>query len=265
MFRDLLSARKIQVGLIFFVVVVTGSLLYNWHVQRTTTAEFARTDPVLQPVKNKSEMPSTEHIVGTSIVDFEQVETPLGVSDDAQVSEDTDMSPIDEGSEAADMADAFLPDGVVSKEALTGEVPVSPYGFGPYPEVPADFPETIQAPWNWPEDLRHKLQDHLRNFELMTRVLIKLWNEGDHAFTGGEIYNDTVYPKYPNTVYVRYTGDLEEVADGFIEGESTDISAGPGVSDQDIKMIRDGETPPGIRILDMDTDGINAYSFLNLK
>ena len=100
----------------------------------------------------------------------------------------------------------------------------------------------------------------------MTRVLIRLWNQGDKDFTGGEIHqNSIVFPRYPNTVYVRHTADFEEVEDGFTEGSSADISAGPGVSDQDIERIMNGETPPGIRILDMDTDGINAYRFLNLQ
>ena len=42
MFGDLLSSRMIQAGLVFFVVVVGGSLLYSWHVHRTTEAELAR-------------------------------------------------------------------------------------------------------------------------------------------------------------------------------------------------------------------------------
>ena len=50
MFRNILSSRLIQVGLVFFVLIVGGSLLYNWHVQRTTKAELARTDVVLQDV-----------------------------------------------------------------------------------------------------------------------------------------------------------------------------------------------------------------------
>ena len=46
MFGDLLSSRMIQAGLVFFVLVVGGSLLYSWHVHRTTDAEFPRPDAV---------------------------------------------------------------------------------------------------------------------------------------------------------------------------------------------------------------------------
>ena len=265
MFRDILSgSRVIFIGLVFFVLVVGGSFLYSWHVHRTTDAKLAETQHKVQPLVNKNETRTAANTTDTSKVDFEQAETSPEI-DDSQMPDNMGASPIDETSEMLDMADAFLPDDFVSEETPTEEVPVSPFGFGPYPEVPADLPETIHIPWNWSQEMRHKFQDHLRDFELMTRVLIKLWNEGDHGFTGGEMQNGIVYPKYPDTVYVRYTADFEEVEDGFIESSSVDISAGHGVSDQDIEMIRKGETPPGIRVLDMDVDGINAYSFLNLK
>ena len=132
MFRGLLSSRLIQVGLVFFVVVVSGSLLYSWHVHRTTDAEFPQTDVVLHETR------SEQDTVDTSTVDFEQSETPLEL-DDLQMADDTDVSQIDEASEMLEMADAFLPDDMVSEEAPAEDVPVSPFGFGPYPEVPEDY------------------------------------------------------------------------------------------------------------------------------
>lgn len=41
MFKDLLSSRWIQGGLVFFVVVLSGSQLYSWHVRRTALLESA--------------------------------------------------------------------------------------------------------------------------------------------------------------------------------------------------------------------------------
>lgn len=107
MFRALLSSRLIQVGLVFFLVVVSGSLLYSWQTRRATVAEFTRTDVV--PHETLSE----QDTVDTNTVDFEQSETPLEV-DDLQKSEDTDVAPIDETSEMLEMVDAFLPDDMVS-------------------------------------------------------------------------------------------------------------------------------------------------------
>ena len=42
--------------------------------------------------------------------------------------------------------------------------------------------------------------------ELIYRVLIKLWNQGDHGFINGAFRdNDSkVYPLYPDVVYVKW-------------------------------------------------------------
>ena len=44
MFRDLLSSRLILGGLVFFVLVIGGSLLYSWHALRTTESDMERHD-----------------------------------------------------------------------------------------------------------------------------------------------------------------------------------------------------------------------------
>ena len=55
MFRDILSgSRAIFLGLVFFVLVVGRSLLYSWHVHRTTEAESLRTD-VVSERENRNE------------------------------------------------------------------------------------------------------------------------------------------------------------------------------------------------------------------
>ena len=49
MFRDILSSRSLIIGLVFFAVIVTSSLLYNRHVRRVTQEELARTQQIVQP------------------------------------------------------------------------------------------------------------------------------------------------------------------------------------------------------------------------
>ncbi len=69
MFADLCATRAIQAGLVFFLLVVGRSLLYSWHVHRTTDAELAYlgADPgVLQ-----NEPQTTQHTIDTSPVDFQ--------------------------------------------------------------------------------------------------------------------------------------------------------------------------------------------------
>ena len=68
MFRDMLSgSRAILVGLVFFVLVVGGSLLYSWHAHRTTDAELAETQRKVQPFKKlQVRLTKTETFFGRS-------------------------------------------------------------------------------------------------------------------------------------------------------------------------------------------------------
>ena len=135
MFRDLLSSRLIQAGLAFFVLCVGGSLLHSWHVHRTTDAEFGKRPPAVSSIENKPE-------TSTSAVDFqtEGVTNTPNETTDTQIPETTEALP----NADLDLADAFLPDDFVSEEeAPAEEVAVSPFGFGPYPEVPAGVPNIM--------------------------------------------------------------------------------------------------------------------------
>ena len=139
MFRDILSgSRAVLFGLVFFVLVVGGSLLYSWHVHRTTDAEVAETQCKVQPLENKNGAHTAADTVDTSAMDFEHAGTDVE-TDDAQMSDDTDISSIDEASEFTDVASAFLPDDFVSEEAPAEDVPVSPHGFGTLSKNPNRF------------------------------------------------------------------------------------------------------------------------------
>ena len=245
MFRGILSNRLIQVGLVFFVVVVGGSLLYSWQTDRTTDAEFAGINVV--PHQTRSE----QDTVDTSTVDFEQAETPLE-ADDSQMSDDTDVSPIDETSEMLDMADAFLPDDFVSEEEPAEDVPVSPFGLGPYPEVPSDYPFT---PF-WfryqkdPERYDAKYDtEFLKSKELLNRIMVKAWTEGVRDFTGGSFSLTTgkYYLHLPNTIYVEY-GEPISNDDGTVTTPISSYTSG-NVHLTHEQMQR-GTAPAGVRVIE---------------
>lgn len=69
------------------------------------------------------------------------------------------------------------------KKANTEEVKISPYGFGPYPEVPEGFEENVITPiWIYLDRYfkgRTPSPDviNIQKQELMDRVLIKLWQD----------------------------------------------------------------------------------------
>lgn len=247
MLRDLLSGRVVLTALVFFIVVVGGSLLYSWHIRRTTEAELAASDALIHYRESQNEMHTTQNTVDTSTVDFEHAETPLEV-DDLQVSEDTDVSPIDEASEFADVVDVFLPDDFVSEEAQVSEdMPVSPHGFGAYPEVPADFPKDV----NWSD-----YEEDLPIYELMTRVQIKLWKQGHRAMGISEEHG-MMYPVIRGRVYIRWSRSGKEVLE--VTGHPADMS------DAIVNQIESGIIPAGLTVFDYDTAGLDPYEFLNLQ
>ena len=243
MFRDILSSRDLIAGVVFFVLIVSGSLLYSWHVRRTTEAELAQTNQSLQQLKGKNEVPAE---IATQPVDIDTpgfVNTP-DENTDTPMSDETET--LSNETENFDFVDAFLPDDFVSEEVPTEDVPVSAHGFGPYPEVPADFPVNV----NW-----STYETKLPIFELMARVQIKLWEQG-HNVTGISQENGVMHPIIRGTVYIEWSRDGKEVLG--ITGHPDDMS------DAVVDQITSGNIPTWLTVLDFDTTGIDPYQFLDL-
>ncbi len=185
MFRNLLSSRLIQAGLAFFVIVVGGILLYSWHAQRTTENEFGKRPQAVSLIENKQATSTAPVDVQTEGV----VNTPEENTDIETMVEETEALE----NETFDLADTFLPDDMGSEE-----------------KVPADFPETPEGfPMTpiWDDDMFPNYQKgDMHDHEMIYRVLIKLWNQGDHDFINGvlDFGNGRVYPLYPDTIYVKW-------------------------------------------------------------
>ena len=262
MFHSLLSSRLIQVGLAFFVVVVTSSLIYNWHVQHTIETELAASNALLQHRENRNEMRTTQDIVETNPMDFGQTETSPETDEAQPMADHMDALPVDEVSEPFDIADAFLWDDFIAEETATEDVPVSPFGFGPYPEVPADYTARHgQTVWQYPGSLPLSNQ---RNIELIHRVMITSWNEGDTDFISATLKNGKVYLQYPNTMYVRYA--VRKRLDGTVHRRIQSWSSGEH-NQSVIDQILEGKIPTGVTLIDLDSEnvGIDPYTFLGLK
>ena len=261
MVRDLLSSRWFQGGLVFFVLVVGGSLLYSCHTLRTTESELARHDRFLQGPQNpNATRPAETANVENGNETAATVETPT--ERDANLAIETEPA-LPSDSESQDAIDAFLPADFVSEEAPAEDGPVSPFGFGPYPDVPADF--RVPLSWNLPEETLAKWDEDIQiQMELMGRVFIKLWNQGHTDLGGGTFENGLVLPLYPRTAYVLYEDEWTEEDFGDSHTTTVQILADSSVSEKEKEQIRNGETPTGIRILDYQLDGINPYTFLDL-
>ncbi len=149
-----------------------------------------------------------------------------------------------------------------AQTAETQDVPVSPFGYGPYPEVPDDFRKIKGNPiWEhqkWPDSIALP-----EGAELLDRVLIKVWKEGNKDWIGASHENGIVRLNYPNTLYIWYDEPYED-EDGNIIKPIMRSKGDPNVQ-LTIDEMRDGIVPSGVQILDGETAGINALEFIDLE
>lgn len=265
MFRDILSgSRAIFIGVVFFVLVVGGSLLYSWHVHRSSQEELEQTKQAVQQLGDRTfTRAAQDNDVPVEVEPLGEAESLPETDNSERIPEETaafiDDAEIDVASDALDM----LPEETSEPDAPYG---VSPYGFGPYPEVPTGFPDHLQPIWAWSEEKRSGFAGSGKDFELMHRVLVKLWNQGDQGFVGVTRADDNgrVYPVYPEVVYVSWS----EVTDiqGKVHRYPGFTLAGPNVPRLSARDFTNGNGYPAhITVLDRETEGIEPYQFLGLQ
>lgn len=259
MLRDILSSKAIQAGFVFFVLVVGSSLLYSWHVHHTTAVELTSTDQFLQQLKKNKKVHTTPIVLkppGFIDVPEENEGIPLPENVDAS---------IDNTSKSLELAASSHARQTVETSPLFKEVRESPFGLGPYPEIPAGWdPDVFEGEM----DIGH---------ELIERVRIKLFTQGTFTY-GGSISHKTglVYPVTMDTVYVEFgTTIFPELGERrYIQS----IIGHPTIVDQiksnarsrDLEMPEDSrpmlaeDVPQGVQVLSK-SDGIDPYVFLDLK
>ena len=238
MLKELFSNRLFIGALAFFIFCVVGGTLYISHVEKQGLEELTTDEDSVKQLTEKQQQPTAKAPVGDTSQGGhwhgdEWHETP-------HAEQQTEAPPRQQ-----------VP--IVSNETLhvenTEDTPVSPHGFGPYPEVPDDYPV---KPFSW---------DYYKNdppiFELMARVRIKLWKQGIHA-EGITRNNGLLYPTIRGTVYVkRWHSNGASFLD--LQGHPADNLA------RIEEILENGDTPTGVTILDFDEAGIDPYIFLNLK
>ena len=253
MLRDILSgSRAILVGLVFFVLIVGGSLLYSWHVHRITDAEMAQTQRKVQPleIKNKTR-PLLDVSVPTEIKPLGASENSVETEMPATTPEDTEVLPNE--TEMLDLSNVFLPDDFVLEEGQV-DGPVSPYGFGPYPPLPEGIsPDILPAP-----SARH---------ELMLRVRIKLLSQGVNAEGISERDNGLFYPIIKGTLYVQWDDTLS--SDGYKYVKNSTGHPVDGLRLRELSLekgpLTEVDIPSDIKVVPYEEAGIDPYEFLDLQ
>ena len=247
----LFRSRWVVGALILALLIVTGSYFGGqwWYSRDDFHHESTEVEDKKRSSKADTSAPAVD--APTPAVDAATpADEPLAPVDESPAPVDESSVPVDSSPQTTE-ADGELDS--------TDPEKVSPFGFGPYPEVPASFPNDVI----WSDalkNLRERWSDErLKNLELMHRVLIKLWTQGYRA-SSATMDDGKMYPLFPNTVYVRWEEYVED--DGTISREATRIK-GPGdIPDSVLDALGDGIVPPGIKIPSLDEDWIDPYEFL---
>ena len=253
MFREILTSRSIHIGVVFFVGVVGSSFLYSWHVQRTTEAELAKTNNSGQALENDN---AVRREPATYPVEFEtsgEAET-LMETDNTETIPEATVAFIDDAEIRAstDLLDAFLEE-TLETENEAGPYGVSPFGFGPFPEIPPDYPD--QDIW---DDIRTSTGMEPYS-ELVIRTRIALWNQGIH--TVGAMRDNTynlIYPIIDDVVYIKWADNLGPEGEPYVQRVLTSPTT------EDNYDLHKGIFPPHLTIYEFPDGGIDPYDFLGL-
>ncbi len=232
-------------GIVLLIIIAGVCLLWYRHDTAAGRKAAAEAEKVLQQWEAEKQKQKQ-----TITAETETTQTP------AESVTSTAEKPINETTGTVSETDTStdnIQDVLVSTQEMESQkiVPVSPHGFGPFPDVPEDY---IIKPFSW---------DFYKNdppiHELMARVRIKLWKQGIQT-TGimSSSVTGLVYPTIPGAVFVKkYNRDGADYLE--IRGDP----------DLDLEVIRKelmaGNVPDGIQVLDMDKAGIDPYKFLNLS
>ena len=233
----------ILIGLCILAMLVVGFLLLRSPSPPELIKIYKATTPEkISPQRSETSQPIDIDTPGFVATPEENTDTPLSDAPEA----------FRDATDVIDGTDAFLPDDFVLEATPAEDVPVSPYGWGPYPEVPADYPSKVL----WEREFTGNLSDDvLKDIELIDRVLVKLWSEGERGFKGGSFDGNKVYPHYHNTIYVRYKFDGDHKYISRARG-------GPNIPKLTHDQLYYMDLPEGLQTIDMDTAGIDPYSFL---
>ncbi len=265
MIRDIFTNKWILGGIAFLIIIAGACLFWDqytrWEYAKGTAKleEFVRQWQKDQQAK-QGRSPDPE------------IASPQLPVDSDTPDADKQRNPV-----TKEITPAHAQNGTETAETET-DVKVSPYGFGPYPEVPEGFTKNVGTPiWMHidrfgpihPDYIKHGFD--IRAQELIGRVLIKVWQDDPESrryMEGGFHRNGKVYVNYSNRAYVRYkTIDLP---DGTTSRVITSWTAGslkaPSPDPVNPFQSNDDQIPGGIELIDLDKEdpGIDPYSFLGL-
>ncbi len=247
MYRDIFTNKWIIRGIATLIIVACACFLWYKYDTAADRKAAAETAELLRQWAAKKSTPDdkTEQPAAAPVENTEKLRTETTgavVKIDTSLNETTQYVP----------GDVFIGPAPPTERGSKDEL-VSPYGFGPYPELPEGF-----GPITWP---RRSAESELR-----TRVRIKLLKEGIPV-KGAVMENGLVYPIIKGIRYVKW---------GERAGGSRYLTRSLGHPDDGDRMQvieeekykrRESFTQadvPDIKLVPFEEGGIDPYTFLDL-
>jgi len=249
MYRDIFMNKWVLGGVGFLIMLSIACYFWYQHDTAPDRKAAAEAEKLLRQseiAKKVSDADSVAEQAADESVESNTLTAEKPITEaTAKMAKDTDM--------AREMWEKDIPE----------VVRVSPHGFGPYPEVPADYRAQC-GPTSWQQVELYGLPPAIRGVELIERVTLKLWKEGDTQVRGGTLKNGKVYVNYPNHAYVRWTTVTD--AEGNTIRVLSSWSSGGDLPKPTREQMHNSYIPPGVRVTDLDVEdpGIEPYAFLGL-
>ena len=255
MYRDFLTNKWVLGGVGFLIVLAVGCVLWYQHDTADERQAAAEAEETLRQSELSQETDTDS--------EAEQAADQVFVESDT-IAVEKSITEVNAEEIEAQPQPAETLTGTADVSENAG---VSPFGFGPYPEVPTDYLQKLGPPI-WMRDIPSGLDvpEHvLMGSELIGRVLVKLWSDGDTNIVGGSTDAEgKVIPHYPNTIYVKIIEEVHKDS-GAIE-RTVHMRGPPGTGQYHDDIIKSRDIPSHITIVPWDnTVGIDPYTILNLR
>ena len=249
MYRDILTNKWVLSGAGFLIVFAVGCVLWYQHGTADERKAAADAEKLLRQAEIAKKVSDTNSVVEQA-ADVVSVESNTPTADKPI----TQTTPAPQTIEPTHMQT----DAPVQATGVAADTPVSPFGFGPYPEVPDGLKAKKFVPsWsnhNWETNPKKK-------WELFDRVLIKAWNDGQH-WNGAimDYASGKVHLNVPGVVHVWYGYNTNPV-DGTTHRYFTRVSGANLTPEQ----MQSGILPEGLTSIDGEIAGIDPYEYLGIS
>ena len=261
MLREVLANKWSILGIVFLILFLGACYLWYQHttgLYRQELSESVERAPKLEKIQKANNHESVrETDVTFANSDLQTADKPVNITEGKNENVDTtEILP--------EMPSVNQPEYIDKMKKV--DTYVSAHGFGPFPKVPSDYPRGVI--WNSRSNYESLPAEHRINLELLQRVMVKAWADGDKGFHGGRLTNGKVILMRPNTIYVKYSQFTKP--DGtihrYISQSKGDLETAALLkSHPDYPYLTPQNLPNNILVKDIEKVGIDPYQYLGFE